>query len=61
MTIIHKNQEWQVIKIYPYFYLCRSRLGFRECFLKTEIDGIPKLILKKQEELYKGAMDDRIK
>ena len=54
MIINKKGQEWLVKKIYPNFYLCVNRFGIRECFLKFEVDGVPKLVLEKQEDLYRG-------
>lgn len=50
--MIIKGKEWKVIGIYPSFYLCKNELGLRECFLKTEIDGVPKISLDKRQLIY---------
>ena len=50
--MIIKGKEWQVIGIYPSFYLCKNELGFRECFLKIDIDGVAKVSLDRRQQIY---------
>lgn len=52
MIITRKGQEWLIKKIYPKFYLCTNRLGIRECFLRTEIDGVPDYLGKGNQYLF---------
>lgn len=50
--MIIKGKTYELIKVYPNFYLCRSELGYKECFSKFEIDGVPNHLIYKQEQVY---------
>lgn len=50
--ILKKGRAYEIIKIYPNFYLCESDLGYKECFSKYEIDGVPRQIIYKQSQMY---------
>lgn len=57
MIITRKGQEWLIKKIYPKYYLCTNRLGIRECFLKSEIDGVPDFMGKGRQKVF--YIDDK--
>lgn len=50
-------RKFVVIKEYPCFYLAQNELGFKECFLKGDVDGIPRKIIYNYEKLYAVGND----
>ena len=50
MTITKRGQTWEVIKIYERFLLCKSEIGYNECFDKFEI--FKPMKVHKNEKLF---------
>ena len=50
MIITKRGQEWEVIKIYKNFLLCKSKIGYNECFSKFEV--FEPIKVHKNEKLF---------
>ena len=46
MTIVIKGKEYELLKAYPSFVLCKSKHGWKECFSYFEVNGVPKIRVK---------------